>query len=109
MMKYKIEITEEEHSVPVVTFENEEYGLAGTFLLAEARTFGREILEALEAVTSGREKTGTFAGNVFSLEITPKTTTVCDDISGEECEIATADLQKIAGEYVTAYRNMKKR
>ena len=109
MLKYKIEIEGKQNPLPVVTFEDEQYELAATFLLGEARSFGAEIVAALDEVTSGKKKTGAFAGNVFSLEITPKTTTVCDDISGKECEIGTQDLKKIAEEYWAAYQKLTKK
>ena len=106
MLKYKIEIEGKANPLPVVTFEDEKYELAATFLLSEARNFGSAILDALDEVTDGRKPTGSFAGNVFSLEITPETTTICDDISGKECEIGTQDLKEIAEEYCTAYDNL---
>ena len=106
MLKYNIEIEGKNNPIPVVTFEDERYELAATFLLAEARNFGSAIVDALEEVTSGKKQTGSFAGNVFSLEITPETTTICDDISGKECEIETAALQEIAEEYVAAYEKL---
>ena len=105
MLKYKIEIEGKQNPLPVVTFEDARYELAATFLLGEARSFGAEIVAALDEVMSGKKKTGAFAGNVFSLEITPETTKICDDISGKECEIGTQDLRKIAGEYCAAYKN----
>ena len=107
MLKYKIEIEGKENPLPVVKFEDKKYELATTFLVGEARTFGAEIVEALDEVCAGKKKTGAFAGNVFSLEIAPETTTICDDISGKECEIGTRALKKVAEEYSAAYRNMK--
>ena len=106
MLKYKIEIEGKENPLPIVTFEDDRYELAATFLLAEARNFGSAIVDALEEVTGGKKQTGSFAGNVFSLEITPKMTKICDDISGKECEIETAALQEIAEEYVAAYEEL---
>ena len=106
MLNYKIEIEGKSNPLPVVTFEDERYELAATFLLAEARNFGSAIVDALEEVTSGKKQTGSFAGNVFSLEITPETTTICDDISGKECAIETSALQEIAEEYVAAYEKL---
>ena len=109
MLKYKIEIEGKENPLPIVKFGDKKYELAATFLLGEARNFGAEIIAALSEVTDGKKKTGAFAGNVFSLEITPKTTMVCDDISGKECEIGTQDLKKIAEEYWAAYRKLTKK
>ena len=106
MLNYKIEITKEAHPVPVAVFEDKKYELAATFLLAEARNFGKEIIAALDEVCAGKKKTGAFAGNVFSLEIAPETTTICDDISGKECEIETRGLKKAAEEYWEAYRKL---
>ena len=106
MLKYNIEIEGKNNPLPVVHFEDERYELAATFLLAEARNFGSAIVDALEEVTGGKKQTGSFAGNVFSLEIAPETTTICDDISGKECEIGTAALQEIAEEYVAAYEKL---
>ena len=103
MLKYEIKIEGKNNPLPIVTFEDDRYELAATFLLAEARNFGSAIVDALEEVTDGRKTTGSFAGNVFSLEITPETTTICDDISGKECEIGTEALQEIAEEYLEAY------
>ena len=108
MLKYKIEITKEERPVPIVTFEDKRYELAATFLLAEARSFGREILSSLDEVCAGKKKTGAFAGNVFSLEIAPDTTTIADDISGKECEIATKDLRQVVDAYVSADKKSKR-
>ena len=100
MLKYKIYVDEGERTpIPEAIFEDKKYDLAGTFLIAEARTFGEEILDTLEEVTSGKKKSGAFAGNVFSLEIRRDKTLISDDISGRELEIATSDLQKIAAEY----------
>ena len=107
MLKYKIEIEGKDNPLPIVTFEDDRYELAATFLLAEARNFGSAIVDALDEVTDGRKTTGSFAGNVFSLEITPETTTICDDISGKECEIGTEALQEIAEEYVEAYKSLQ--
>ncbi len=106
MLRYKIEIEGKANPLPVVRFEDEQYELATTFLLAEARNFGSAIVDALDEVTDGRKQKGAFAGNVFSLEITPETTKICDDISGKECEIGTRDLKEIAEEYVAAYHRM---
>ena len=107
MLNYKIEITDEKNPLPVVVFDDPQYELTATFLLAEARTFGREIIEALDEVAAGRKKTGTFAGNVFSLEIAPDKTLIDDDISGEECEMDTRTLKKIAEEYWAAYKKIQ--
>ena len=106
MLNYKIEIEGKSNPLPVVTFEDERYELAATFLLAEARNFGSAIVDALEEVTDGKKQTGSFAGNVFSLEITSEITKICDDISGKECEIETAALQEIAEEYVAAHEKL---
>ncbi len=92
MLKYDIKIEGKNNPLPIVTFEDDRYELAATFLLAEARNFGSAIVDALDEVTDGRKEKGSFAGNVFSLEITPETTTICDDISGKECEIGTKVL-----------------
>ena len=107
MLKYDIKIEGKNNPPPIVTFEDDRYELAATFLLAEARNFGSAIVDALGEVTDGRKSTGTFAGNVFSLEITPETTTICDDISGQECEIGTEVLREIAEEYVEAYESLQ--
>ena len=104
MLKYKIEIEGKDNPLPIETFEDDRYELAATFLLAEARNFGSAIVDALDEVADGRKEKGSFAGNVFSLEITPETTTICDDISGKECEIGTEALLEIAEEYVEAYK-----
>ena len=106
MLKYEIKIEGKNNPLPVVTFEDERFELAATFLLAEARNFGSAIVDALEEVTSGKKPTGSFAGNVFSLEITPGMTTICDDISGKECAIETAALQEVAEEYVAVYEKL---
>ena len=107
MLKYDIKIEGKNNPLPIVTFEDDRYELVATFLLAEARNFGSAIVDALDEVTDGRKTTGAFAGNVFSLEITPETTTICDDISGKECEIGTEALQEIAEEYVEAYKSLQ--
>ena len=107
MLKYDIKIEGKNNPRPIMTFEDDRYELAATFLLAEARNFGSAIVDALGEVTDGRKSTGTFAGNVFSLEITPETTTICDDISGEDCEIGTEALREIAEEYVEAYESLQ--
>ena len=101
MLKYKIEVEGKDNRLPVVTFEDKAYELAATFLLSEARN-----IDALEEVCEGEKQRGSFAGNVFSLEITPETTTICDDISGKECEIGTQDLKEIAEEYCTVYNSL---
>ena len=106
MLKYNIEIQGRSNPFPVVAFEDERYELAATFLLAEARNFGSAIVDALGEVTGGKKEKGSFAGNVFSLEIEPEKTLICDDISGKECEIETRALQKIAEEYVAAYHRL---
>ncbi len=106
MLRYKIEIEGKANPLPVVTFADSQYELAATFLLAEARNFGSAIVDALEEVAEGTKERGKFAGNVFSLEITPETTMICDDISGKECEIETAALKEIAEEYVAAYQRL---
>ncbi len=106
MLKYKIEIQGNENPLPIVTFADAGYDLAATFLLGEARNFGSAIVDALEEVCRGEKQRGAFAGNVFSLEIGPETTTICDDISGHECEIGTQDLKEIAEEYVAAYHSL---
>ena len=107
MLKYDIKIEGKNNTLPIVTFEDDRYELAATFLLAEARNFGSAIVDALSEVTDGRKTTGSFAGNVFSLEITPETTTICDDISGKESEIGTEALREIAEEYVEAYESLQ--
>lgn len=102
MIKYEIRMTKE--SVPRVFFENQEYELVSTFLLAEGRSFFREIMEAVDKVCEGREKEESFSGNVFSLEIRPDNTLVEDDILGKECLIPTQELRQILVEF-HAYGN----
>ena len=106
MIKYKIEIEGKANPLPVVKFAEARYELAATFLLAEARNFGSAIVDALDEVCEGKKGRGTFAGNVFSLEIEPEMTTICDDIAGKECEIETGALREIAEEYVAAYHRL---
>ncbi len=99
MIGYEIKIKDED-PIPVVVFEERKYDLVGTFLLAEARSFSREILSALDEVCVEGKTSGGFAGNVFSLEIAPDMTKVTDDIMGRECEIPTRELKEV----VEAYR-----
>ena len=106
MIKYKIEITKESRPVPIITFADKTYELAATFLLAEARSFGEEILAALDKGAAKDGAAVAFAGNVFSLEIRPDVTTICDDISGKECTIGTKELKKAAKEYVEACKKL---
>ena len=107
MLNYRIEIEGKANPVPVVIFGDDRYELAATFLLAEARNFGSAIIDALNEVTGGQKTAGSFAGNVFSLEIAPEKTKICDDISGKECEIETDALREIAEEYVAAYEKLQ--
>ena len=108
MLKYKIEITGKKHPMPVVKFEDEGYALAATFLLAEARSFGREILAELDKVCLDGASAAGFSGNAFSLEIGPDTTKVVDDIMGDECEVPTREMKKLVEEYRKAYKDCGK-
>ena len=69
MIKYEIKRSGEAHPVPVVVFEEEAYGLAGTFLLAEARSFGAEILSAMDEVCVGGRSCSFFSGMVCVLSL----------------------------------------
>ena len=104
MIAYRIKRTAGKHPVPVIEFEEARYEVAATFLLAEARSFGKEILAAMDDVILGGEPSGTFSGNAFSLEITPSLTTIVDDIMGKECVLPTKELKGIAEAYCTACR-----
>lgn len=96
----------EPHPVPIVEFADKRYDLVATFLLAEARSFAREILEALDEVCVRGKASGSFSGNVFSLEIARDTTTVADDIMGQECQIPTAVLRDVVEAYQRACLNL---
>ncbi len=105
MIEYEIEMSRERHPVPVARFKDKAYELVGTFLLAEARSFGEEIAEALDEVCAGGKESGAFSGNAFSLEISRNVTVIADDIMGRECEIDTRELRSI----VDAYRRSCRR
>ena len=108
MLKYKIEIEGKRRPLPVVTFEDERYTLAGTFLLAEARSFGKEIMAELDKVCVEGKSSAEFSGNAFSLEIGPETTKVVDDIMGDECELPTKEMRKLVEEYRKANKSCRK-
>ena len=99
MIEYEIRMSEEEYPVPVAIFKDASYEMVGTFLLAEARSFGEEIMEALDAVCIGGRETDSFSGNVFSIEISSDVTMIEDDIRGGRCRIGTRDLRVIVGDY----------
>ena len=98
MLEYRIE-RQGRHSVPVVTFADPRYALAGEFLLAEARNFGEEILTVLCESLKEHKQCG-FAGNAFRLEIAAEQTMIVNDITEKECVIDTKDFLDAAKEYV---------
>ena len=98
MIEYKITTTHGKHPVAEVIFKDEKYDPAGEMLLAE-RSFLPELIEALESVLSGEEKTAEFSGNAFSAYITKETTKLTNDINGDETELPTADFKKLAKIY----------
>ena len=102
MMKYRIEIKQGKHPLPVAVMEDRKYELAGEFLLAEARSFDREILAALNQVVLDGKPASSFVGNAFSLEIAPKRTKICHDISDRECEVETGEFKKLVEDYLGA-------
>lgn len=108
MVKYRIEIENGKHPHPVVITEEKKYELAGEFLLAEGRNFGREILAAMNEVCSGERQESGFSGNVFSLEITRGQTRITHDISDRTCEIGTEALKKMLKEYLTVWQKQVK-
>ncbi len=104
MLNYRVEIQGERHPLPVLVIEEQGYDLVSEFLLAEGRSFGSEILGALDRACMHDALDSSFSGNVFSLEIGKKRTRITDDISERECEIPTADLQSMTADYLSACR-----
>ncbi len=109
MMNYTIKNTGGKNPVPVVAMEQEEYALAGEFLLAEARSFGKQIIAAMNETSLTPKKSGSFSGNAFSLEIYPETTKIINDITGQECTVPTGDFRRLTAEYVAACKDSKPR
>ena len=105
MLKYRIEVKNKKNPVPVAVMEEERYDLAGEFLLAEARNFGAEILAALDQAVL-RKKSGSFSGNVFSLETGTEITRIADDISDRICEVPTEEFRQMAMEYCQEYERL---
>ena len=99
MIHYEIKMTGGKHPVPLAVFEDGRYELAGTFLLAEARSFADEIRTALDAVCAGKRESSTFSGNAFSLAVSADKTIVTDDIRGEECVIGTREFREVVEAY----------
>ena len=97
-MKCKVKTIRGKHPRVEVVFEKEKYALAGELLLAE-RPFLGEIIN----VGSGQEAAGNFSGNAFSVWVTPESTKIANDINGEEIEVPTKDLLKLAKAYQKQY------
>ena len=101
-MKGKVKTIRGKHPRVEVVFEKEKYALAGELLLAE-RPFLGEIIKLLSDVGSGQEAAGNFSGNAFSVWVTPESTKIANDINGEEIEVPTKDLLKLAKAYQKQY------
>ncbi|MBQ1382124.1 MAG: hypothetical protein II629_02745 [Ruminococcus sp.] len=101
-MKCKVKTIRGKHPRVEVVFEKEKYALAGELLLAE-RPFLGEIIKTLGSVGSGQEAAGNFSGNAFSVWVTPESTKIANDINGEEIEVPTKDLLKLAKAYQKQY------
>lgn len=104
-MDYEIKITDHEHPVPYVVFEDKSRDLLGEFLLAE-RSFRREILSITNEVDHGMSESESFSGNVFSLEINKDTCKITDN-GDRELEVPTKEFKAILLEYIYALREIR--
>ncbi len=102
MLNYRIENREGRHPVPVVVIETPGYELVSEFLLAEGRSFAIELLQAMDRRCLQGEKSSSFSGNVFSLEIKDNTACITDDISDRSCEIPANELRDMTEAYLKA-------
>ena len=102
-MKYKVKTVRGKHPRVEVVFEDETYALAGELMLAE-RPFLSELIKQLDRVLHNTDApTGNFSGNAFSVWVTPESTKIANDINGEEIEVPTKDLLKLAKAYQKQY------
>lgn len=102
-MRYEIKLNRS--NLPELVFAEERHKPIAEFFLAEGRNFGEEILAALTSVTNGGKSAANFAGNVFSLTITPERTTIDNDITGAKCTADTTALAQVAADYAAACRS----
>ena len=105
-MKYQIKISEHQHPVPYVVFEDESYGLLGEFLLAE-RSFRREILSVSNDVDLGLSESESLTGNAFTLTVGRDTCTITNDSDGRTLEVATGDFKAVLLDYIYALREIR--
>ena len=105
MLSYEIKSTGGKHPLPAVEFAEGKYALAAEFLLTEGRSFGREILSALDEVCLDGHTEGSFAGNAFSLAIQRNVTKIINDITDDDCEIPTGEFRRVMSDYYNACHN----
>jgi len=105
-MNYVIKISEHNHPVPYVVFEDKAYDLLGEFLLAE-RSFRREILSVTNDVDLGISEKESFVGNAFTLELTKDTCKITCDSDNRELEVGTKDFKAVLLDYIYALREIK--
>lgn len=105
-MNYEIKITEHNHPVPYVVFEDQKYDLLGEFLLAE-RSFRREILSLTNDVDLWSSDSESFTGNAFTLELTEDTCKITSLNDDRELVVATKDFKAVLLDYIYALREIK--
>ena len=101
-MEYRFRLKEGKKTIPVITFENPDFALAGEFLLAE-RSFLTEILQALQ------EENGAFSGNAFSLEKRDNAAVISNDVTGVALTMDAQELTKLTEDYRAEVRRCRKR
>ncbi len=109
MPDYKFKISEGKHPIVTVVFSEKKFNILNTFLLSEARNFGKEIQNGLLKVLSGKIDSYSFSGNIFSFESDCEKTVISNDISEDDppLKVKTSELLMLINSYKSELDNLK--
>ncbi len=100
MLKYTLKVSGTKHRIVTAEFEDETYAPLSSFLLSEVRNFGSIIVAKISSVLRHEAEQADFNGNIYSLTITPETTTLTDNFAeynntSTELTIRTEELLEL--------------
>ena len=95
----------------LIEFKENKYEILSTFLESDVSPFEEWIKSSFDKVLSGESEYEEVNGNVCCVEISPKTTKVCDnlveDAIGNWCEVDTKELRQLIDEWCDKVRKFK--
>lgn len=100
MLKYQLKVTGTKHRIVTAEFEDEKYAPLSSFILSEVRNFGQIITNKINSVINHKSEKEDFSGNIYSLVITPETTTLTDNFAeynntSTELTVCTEELLEL--------------